>query len=135
MKNGQSSSMSLHLSNHDLWQIRQFEEDRKVFWRGHPSDDITGEVVAALEGEYGRNLSAVSDVLRTLRGHFSFIAVADSVTLVAVDHTRSIPLFFAETKNGWQVGDDANRLRNLLSLIVAILILTHIYLLQCLAPL
>ncbi|RCK33584.1 hypothetical protein TH24_21290 [Thalassospira xiamenensis] len=50
-------------------------------------------------------------MLKTLRGHFSFIAVVDSLTLVAVDHTRSIPLFFAKTKSGWQVGDDANRLR------------------------
>ena len=99
-----------------LWRSQKLGTDCTVHWRGHPFQDISELIVSGLAaGEDG--LADVCQALNALRGHFAVVVeMGNGTTIAAVDHTRSIPLFFAQSDRNWRVDDRANRLRECVGL-------------------
>ena len=94
-----------------LWRSRRLGQGCIAHWRGHPLQDVSAAIVTALETA-GDGLEEVCRVLKDLRGHFALVVeLGDGSALAAVDHTRSIPLFFAKAGQSWRVDHNANRLR------------------------
>lgn len=92
------------------WSFSSTGQGAAYGWRGHPSNDI-GVTIARCLSEPGSQAIGADSKIAELRGNFALVVETDEAILAAVDHIRSIPLFYALTPSGWIVDDNANRLR------------------------